>query len=352
MSRAMVRDGTGGWRHPLSPGGRPRRMAQPTAETRAERRRLRALRLALPRADRVAAERAIVAALRRLRVFRRGRRVAVYLAMPGEVSLAGALADALGSGAEIYVPQVTSRRLGRMRFVRLRRRRGAAPQTSFGIAEPGRRRARVVAAVASRRDPGAGPRLRPRGQPARHGRRLLRPRAARSAATGTRSWRRPQARRHRVRLPGSRDGSSRRPGTWRSTSSSRNAKSSSRAAAPAGTATGGPRVNYWLFKSEPDTFGVDDLARAKDATTAWDGVRNYQVRNLPARLDPQGRPGLLLSLELRRARHRRHRARGARGLPGSRRARSEAPLLRSGERSANRPAGTASTCASSGASSP
>jgi predicted RNA-binding protein with PUA-like domain len=38
-------------------------------------------------------------------------------------------------------------------------------------------------------------------------------------------------------------------------------------------------VNYWLFKSEPGTFGVDDLARARNATTAWDGVRNYQVRN-------------------------------------------------------------------------
>jgi predicted RNA-binding protein with PUA-like domain len=39
-------------------------------------------------------------------------------------------------------------------------------------------------------------------------------------------------------------------------------------------------MNYWLFKTEPDTFGVDDLAHARDSTTAWDGVRNYQVRNM------------------------------------------------------------------------
>jgi predicted RNA-binding protein with PUA-like domain len=39
-------------------------------------------------------------------------------------------------------------------------------------------------------------------------------------------------------------------------------------------------VKYWLFKTEPRTFSVDDLARAPRATTAWDGVRNYQVRNM------------------------------------------------------------------------
>ena len=39
-------------------------------------------------------------------------------------------------------------------------------------------------------------------------------------------------------------------------------------------------MNYWLFKSEPDAFSVDDLASARRATTAWDGVRNYQVRNM------------------------------------------------------------------------
>ena len=39
-------------------------------------------------------------------------------------------------------------------------------------------------------------------------------------------------------------------------------------------------MKYWLFKTEPETFSVDDLARARGATTAWDGVRNYQVRNM------------------------------------------------------------------------
>ena len=38
-------------------------------------------------------------------------------------------------------------------------------------------------------------------------------------------------------------------------------------------------MNYWLMKSEPGTFGIDDLAKAKNRTTGWDGVRNYQARN-------------------------------------------------------------------------
>ena len=39
-------------------------------------------------------------------------------------------------------------------------------------------------------------------------------------------------------------------------------------------------MRYWLFKTEPTTFGIDHLQRAKHATTAWDGVRNYQARNM------------------------------------------------------------------------
>ena len=38
-------------------------------------------------------------------------------------------------------------------------------------------------------------------------------------------------------------------------------------------------MSYWLMKSEPDVFGVDDLAAAPRRTTGWDGVRNYQARN-------------------------------------------------------------------------
>jgi predicted RNA-binding protein with PUA-like domain len=34
---------------------------------------------------------------------------------------------------------------------------------------------------------------------------------------------------------------------------------------------------YWLLRSEPDTYGWDDLVR--DGTTEWDGVRNYTARN-------------------------------------------------------------------------
>ncbi|WKZ69131.1 MAG: EVE domain-containing protein [Melioribacteraceae bacterium] len=36
-------------------------------------------------------------------------------------------------------------------------------------------------------------------------------------------------------------------------------------------------ANYWLIKSEPDVYSIDDLE--KDKKTYWDGVRNYQARN-------------------------------------------------------------------------
>ncbi len=39
-------------------------------------------------------------------------------------------------------------------------------------------------------------------------------------------------------------------------------------------------MRHWLMKTEPGTFGVDDLAAKPRATTMWDGVRNYQARNM------------------------------------------------------------------------
>jgi predicted RNA-binding protein with PUA-like domain len=39
-------------------------------------------------------------------------------------------------------------------------------------------------------------------------------------------------------------------------------------------------MNYWLMKTEPSTFGIDELARAPRRKFPWDGVRNYQARNM------------------------------------------------------------------------
>lgn len=41
-----------------------------------------------------------------------------------------------------------------------------------------------------------------------------------------------------------------------------------------------PPRRYWLMKTEPDTFSFDDLLRAPNQTATWEGVRNYQARNL------------------------------------------------------------------------
>jgi len=39
-------------------------------------------------------------------------------------------------------------------------------------------------------------------------------------------------------------------------------------------------MNYWLMKSEPDAFSIDDLFNMPKQTEHWDGVRNYQARNM------------------------------------------------------------------------
>lgn len=62
--------------------------------------------------------------------------------------------------------------------------------------------------------------------------------------------------------------------------------SSTRAAAPLPQYKPVPTITpmakspqHWLVKSEPDSFSIQDLAKAPRQTTCWDGVRNYQARN-------------------------------------------------------------------------
>ncbi len=39
-------------------------------------------------------------------------------------------------------------------------------------------------------------------------------------------------------------------------------------------------MQYWLMKSEPDVFSIDHLKQMPEQTDHWDGVRNYQARNM------------------------------------------------------------------------
>lgn len=66
--------------------------------------------------------------------------------------------------------------------------------------------------------------------------------------------------------------------TSKSTSKPTPAKS-----APSKPATSGPGSadrTHWLVKTEPESWSVDDFLKAPKKTTHWDGVRNYQARNM------------------------------------------------------------------------
>ncbi len=39
-------------------------------------------------------------------------------------------------------------------------------------------------------------------------------------------------------------------------------------------------MNHWLMKTEPDAFSIDDLLTRKNQTEGWNGVRNFEARNL------------------------------------------------------------------------
>ncbi|MBA2657013.1 MAG: EVE domain-containing protein [Tatlockia sp.] len=45
-------------------------------------------------------------------------------------------------------------------------------------------------------------------------------------------------------------------------------------------------TQYWLLKTEPSCFSIDDLRAVPQQTTAWDGVRNYQARNFIREMSP------------------------------------------------------------------
>lgn len=44
-------------------------------------------------------------------------------------------------------------------------------------------------------------------------------------------------------------------------------------------------MNYWLLKSEPSCFSIDDLINKPHQITSWDGVRNYQARNFMRKMN-------------------------------------------------------------------
>ena len=102
------------------------------AERRSLRQRIRAERRALSSAARAAADRAIVARIRNLDVFRRARRIAVFLAFDGEPALKRLIEDAARAGKQVYAPVITRRA---MTFAQLdlRARLGT---NFFGILEP------------------------------------------------------------------------------------------------------------------------------------------------------------------------------------------------------------------------
>lgn len=111
-------------------------MAQPTADVRAERDRLRAARRALDAAARARAEADICATLERLGLFRRGAHVALYLPMPGEVDIRPCLELARRRGTRAYVPRIASRRKRHMLFAPWTAD-GIRRTNAFGIVEPG-----------------------------------------------------------------------------------------------------------------------------------------------------------------------------------------------------------------------
>ncbi len=111
-------------------------MAKPSNDTSAARRRMRAARSALAPRARRAAEESIRLSIRDLGLLRPGDRLAVYLAMPGEVDLAGVVQDAFRLGVDLHAPRIASRRRREIIFVPYDGRSGRNPWGFPGVAEP------------------------------------------------------------------------------------------------------------------------------------------------------------------------------------------------------------------------
>jgi len=106
------------------------------------RKRLRASRRALAAADHCRRSALAANAVKRLPMFAAGKRIALYLPFDGETDTADLIAAAEARGVRVYVPVISDKRHGRLRFYPLQ---GATTRGVFGISVP-RRMALPVAA--------------------------------------------------------------------------------------------------------------------------------------------------------------------------------------------------------------
>ena len=102
-------------------------------------------------------------------------------------------------------------------------------------------------------------------------------------------------------------------------------------------------MRYWLMKSEPDEFSIDDLAAAKNRTTPWFGVRNYQARNFMRDQMRVGDRAFFYHSSCPEPGIAGHRRSLGAGVSGRHAVRQEEPLLRPEGRRATRRAGSMST---------
>src|SRR4051812_13175959 len=102
-------------------------MNPPLEDADAVPRRKRAPRRPFPPHFRREAARAIRSHLRKLGIWKRGRRVSTFLSFGGEVDLRGTFTDAWSVGAKLFVPLITRRRSGTLGFVPI------TPETQFRI---------------------------------------------------------------------------------------------------------------------------------------------------------------------------------------------------------------------------